>query len=106
MPPWVKRNLLWSDEATAGLASLHSAGLENEVTAIVAALHHYCESGAAAGYIVEQFSRGRWKGYWRMKRASGERNDLRALFVDAAARRCVFVQRVRRRENAYDDPPR
>lgn len=105
MPPWVKRNLMWSDEAAAGLASLHRAGLEEDVSAIVAAMNRYCESGAATGYVVEQFTRGPWRGYWRLKRVPGERNDLRLLFVDSPVRRRVTVQRVRRREDAYDEPP-
>ncbi len=101
MPPWVKRRIVWSPAARAELLALEDRGHQDLTDSAIQALKCYAESGAVGQCALAFFTRGVWRGHWRLK-DPGLQNGWRILFRDAEARRTLFVERIRLREDAYE----
>ena len=104
MPHWVKRQVVWTEEAQIGIAVLLAAGQVDIATAAKCAVDMYAARGDTAPHLLEYFASGPWRGFWRIKQF-GQPSGFRVLFRDSPMRRRVVVKRVRLREIAYLDPP-
>ena len=104
MRHWVKRQIVWTEEAQASVAVMQQVGFDLAAGNARAALQAYATTGQCPDNEVNYFDRGAWRGWWRLKE-SGVWNGWRVLFQDRPNRRLIVVKRVRLRPDAYNDPP-